>query len=625
MATIAPFGSWESPVSAADTVAGIVRFSEIQYDAGTLYWVEGRPSEGGRNALVRRRPDGVIEDVLPESTNVRTMVHEYGGGSYLVDGGVVHYAEFTDQRLYRHEGDSSLPLTEEPPSPRAVRYADVISGPEGAVICVRETHSEEGEAINELVTISASGTQEVVASGSDFYSSPRLSPDGARLAWIEWNHPNMPWDGTRLVVANAADPTDRSVIAGEEDESIVQPEWTPDGDLVFASDRTGWWNLYRFDGTETTAIHPMKAEFAGPAWLFGFRWYGFLSDGRIAVTFWEDGQHRFGIIDREGRLERIGLDYSGYGYHLVTDGDDLVWFVGYHPQRPSALVEFDTDTGVATIIRANPDTVDTSYMPEPRLISYPTTGGDTAHAVFYPPTNPAYEAPDGERPPLLVQIHGGPTSMVFPAFNLQTAYWTSRGFGVVDVNYRGSTGFGRAYREKLEGEWGVVDVDDAVAAARYLASIGEADGSRLAISGGSAGGYTTLAALAFRDAFSAGASYYGIADIEMLMGDTHKFESRYETRLLGDDPAVWRSRSPIHSVDRIDVPVALFQGLDDKVVPPDQAKIIAEALDRRGVSHIHVEYEGEGHGFRKAENVIDSLERELAFYGGVFGFDPAWK
>jgi dipeptidyl aminopeptidase/acylaminoacyl peptidase len=622
MITTAPFGSWESPIAAADTVAGIVRFSDIQYDDGTLYWLESRPSEGGRSALVRRRHDGTIEDVLAKTVNVRTMVHEYGGGAYLADGAVV-YSEFSDQRLSRLKGDGGIvPLTPDPRRPMALRYADTISGPDGSVICVRETHPEESEAVNELVAIAADGVTSVIASGSDFYSSPRLSPDGTRLAWIEWSHPNMPWDGTRLIVADARNPSGHTVVAGGDAESIVQPEWAPDGALVFASDRSGWWNLYRYDGDSTTPILEMGAEFTGPAWLFGFTWYGFLSGGRIVAAFWEGGEHRIGVIDADGRLDRRRLGYSNYA-SVTTDGEHTVWFVGAHQKRPSALVEYDIDDRAVSIVRANPTILDEDHVSAPRLISFPTTGGEIAHAVHYPPANPRFESPEGERAPLIVKIHGGPTANVYPAFSPQVAYWTTRGIGIVDVNYRGSTGFGREYRTKLEHEWGVVDVDDAVAAAEYLASTGEADGDRLAISGGSAGGYTTLAALAFRDSFSAGASYYGIADIEMLMGDSHKFESRYETRLLGTDPEVWRARSPIHSVDGIDVPVALFQGLEDKVVPPNQAVLIAKALASRGIPHVHVEYEGEGHGFRKSETVIHSLETELAFYGEVFGFTPA--
>ena len=623
MTTTAPFGSWESPIGAADTVAGVVRFSDIQYDDGTLYWLESRPSEGGRTVLVRRLPDGTIDEVLPATANARTMVHEYGGAAYLATDGEIIYSEFTDQRLYGVQGDAVIPITPEPPRPMAVRYGDAIPGADGSLICVRETHPEEGEATNELVAIDLDGTATVIASGSDFYSSPRISMDGTRLAWIEWSHPNMPWDGTRLVIADLEDPADRTVVAGGPEESIAQPEWTWNGELVFVSDRTGWWNLYRFDGESVTSILEMEAEFAGPAWLLGFSWYGLLSGGRIVAAFWESGQHHLGIISADGQLEHLDLDYSSYGYHLATDGDHKVWFVGSHPKRPSALVELDVDSGVETVIRSNPSNVDEAYAPEPRLITFPTTGGDIAHAVYYPPTNPDFDGPAGEFPPLIVDIHGGPTANVYSMFSLQTAYWASRGIGLVDVNYRGSTGFGRTYRERLDNEWGVGDVDDAVAAAEYLASIGEVDIDRLAITGSSAGGYTTLAALAFRDTFSAGASHYGIADIEMLMGDSHKFESRYETRLLGEDPEVWRARSPIHSVDQIDVPVALFQGLDDKVVPPTQAVVVAEALASRGIPHVHVEYEGEGHGFRKAATVIHSLETELVFYGKVFGFTPA--
>jgi len=623
MSIIASFGSWESPVGAADTVAEIVRFSDLQYDNGSLYWLESRPSEGGRAALVRRTARGTIEEVLPDTVNVRTMAHEYGGAAYRVESGDVVYSEFTDQRLYRVTPDgSATPLTSEPSRRQSVRFADAIRLPDGSLIAVRETHPAEGEAINELVSVGSAGDAEVIASGCDFYSTPRLSPDGTRLAWVEWDHPNMPWDGTRLVVAKVANPDNRTVIAGGDDESIVQPEWAPDGTLVFASDRTGWWNLYRYDSAEMAPILQMEAEFAGPAWVFGESWYGFLSDGRIATSFCDNGQNGFGIIDADGVLEQIELGFSDSGYHIITDGDQRVWFVGARPDELSAVVEFNAASGAVSPVQSNPSIVDAGYVTEPRVISFPTTGADVAHAVYYPPANPQFEGPAGELPPLIVHIHGGPTSHVSPVFKPETVFWTSRGFGVVDVNYRGSTGFGRAYREKLEGEWGVVDVDDAVAAAEYLASIGEVDGDRLAISGGSAGGYTTLAALTFRDSFAAGASYFGIADIEMLMGDSHKFESRYETRLIGTDPVVWRERSPIHSVDQISVPVALFQGLEDKVVPPNQAVVIAEALAERGIPYVHIEYEGEGHGFRQAANVIRSLETELAFYGYVFGFTP---
>ncbi|MCJ7779789.1 MAG: S9 family peptidase, partial [Acidimicrobiia bacterium] len=434
MTTIAPFGSWESPIGAADTVAGIVRFSDIQYDDGALYWLESRPSEQGRTVLLRRSSDGTEKEPLSDTANVRTMVHEYGGAAYLAHDGEITYSEFTDQRLYRMSGDTATPLTPEPPRPMSVRFGDAACDNEGSIICVRESHPAEGEATNELVRIDAHGAATVIASGSDFYSSPRISPDGKQLAWIEWSHPNMPWDGTRLVVADAVDPADRTVVAGGLDESIVQPEWTPDGSLLFVSDRTGWWNLYRSEGGTTTPIIEMEAEFAGPAWVFGMSWYGVLSGGRIVAAFWENGEQHLGVVDREGHLDRLDLGYSNYG-GVTTDGDRTVWFVGAHPRRPSALVEFDIDSRTTSIVRANPANVDDAYVPEARPITFPTTGGDAAHAVFYPPTSPVFEAPRDEYPPLLVHIHGGPTSNVYPLFSLQTAYWTSRGFGVVDVNY----------------------------------------------------------------------------------------------------------------------------------------------------------------------------------------------
>jgi len=620
MIITAPFGTWKSPISAADTVAGVVRFSGIQYDDGTLYWLEGRPNEGGRSVLVRRMADGTTDEPLGSNVNVRTMVHEYGGGAYLAHSGGVVYSDFGDQRLHRL--GTEVAVTSEPERERAVRYADATGLDDGSIVCVRETHPASGEAINELVRIDVDGIEVVVASGADFYASPTVSTDGERIAWIEWDHPNMPWDDTRLVVASLGDPSESNVVAGGPGESVVQPTWDKDGSLVFISDRTNWWNLYRLEGDAVTAITHREADFASPAWLFAERSYGLLDSGRIVVTFWEGGRHHLAIVDTGGSLRVIDEAYAQYRY-LATDGEDRVWFVGTQADAPTAIVEYEVGTGQATSVVSNDSVVENTFVTQPELITFPTTMDDSAHAVFYPPQNPLFDGPDRELPPLLVHIHGGPTSHVTPTYDAGILYWTTRGFGVVDVNYRGSTGFGREYRQKLTGEWGVVDVDDAVAGAEYLAQQGGVDGGRLAISGGSAGGYTALAALAFTDAFAAGVSYFGVADIEVLAQDTHKFESRYVTGLVGSDPQVWRARSPLYSADQISVPVALFQGLDDTVVPPNQATMIAEALERNGVPYIHVEYEGEGHGFRRAANIISTLETELAFYGAVFGFEPA--
>lgn len=619
MTTTAPYGTWESPISAVDTVAGAVRFSDIQYDDGALYWLEGRPTEGGRSVLVRRRPDGTADEPLASDVNVRTMVHEYGGGAYRAHAGDVVYSEFDDQRLYRLE--TGLALTAEQPRERSVRYADAAGLADGSIVCVRETHPTSGEAMNELVRIAADGTESVIATGADFYAYPAVSQDGDKMAWVEWDHPNMPWDDTRLVIASLADLSDAVVVAGGPGESVLQPTWKTDGSLVFISDRTGWWNLYRLDG-DVTQITSRAADFASPAWLFGERSYCVLDDGRIVVTFWEGGRHHLGIVDTDGALGVIDDSYASYRY-LATDSVNRVWFVGSRAEQPTAIVEYALASGDVRNIASNASVVAEAFVSVPELITFPTTFGESAHAVFYSPQNPLFTAPGSERPPLLVHIHGGPTSHVTPRYDAGILFWTTRGFGVVDVNYRGSTSFGREYRRKLTGEWGVYDVDDAVAAATFLAERGDVDGERLAISGGSAGGYTALAALAFRDIFAAGVSYFGVADIEVLAQDTHKFESRYVSGLVGDDPELWRSRSPLYSADDISVPVALFQGLDDTVVPPNQATMIAEALGRNHVPHLHIEYEGEGHGFRRSENIINTLETELIFYGAVLGFEPA--
>jgi dipeptidyl aminopeptidase/acylaminoacyl peptidase len=584
--------------------------------------------------LVKREPGRAPTDITPDGFSVRTLVHEYGGGAYCVHEGTVFFSNFEDQRLYRQEaGGEPLAITREV-NERRVRFADGRVTADGALwIGVRERHPASGRAadvVNELVALPTDGSAEptVLASGRDFYASPRISPDGRRLCFLAWDLPWMPWDGCELFVAELApDGTlgDLGHVAGRDgEESIWQPEWSPAGDLVFASDRSGWWNLERLRGGERTVLYEDEAEFGGAAWIFGLATFGFLHDGRIACAFERDGRSRFGLLDPErATLEELDLPYDAFSGFLAVEGSSALAIAG-SAALPACVVLFDA--GELEVLRASSDVpVDPSYFSEPRAIELPTDGGLTAHALFYPPTSPAFDAPEGERPPLIVWSHGGPTDHAQPLFSLRTQFWTSRGFGIVDVNYGGSTGYGRAYRERLNGEWGVVDLHDCVNAARYLVAQGEADGERLLIRGGSAGGYTTICALTFTDEFAAGASYYGIADLEPREGHTHKFELRYEHTLLGPYPEAaetFRARSPINFTDRLSTPMLVLQGTDDEIVPPYQAELIVSALDERRVPHAYLLFEGEGHGFRRAENIVRSLEAELSFYLQVLGLEP---
>lgn len=621
MRTTAPYGTWESPLAAADVIEGLVRYSDLKHDDGHLYWTEMRPAEAGRQVIVRRGPDGKIEDVLMAPWNARTRVHEYGGGSVVAGAGRLAFSEFSDQRLYAVTESAVTPLTPETEQPGALRYADGRFLPDGSIVCVRESHHSDGEPGNEIVRVLPDGEVVVIATGRDFYAAPRPSPDGTRLAWLEWDHPNMPWDGTELTIADLSGDGVASVAGGPE-ESIFQPEWNPEGSLLFASDRRGWWNLYRYRDGSVEPVVEIDADIGDPAWVFGRTSFGFLSEARILIGYWEDGVHRLAVVGPAGDLTPLPDELASHE-GLITDGVSKAWFVGAGGTTPTTIFELDVDSGERLAVRANVSPVPPEYVPEPRVITFPTVGDAVAHGVFYPPTNADFGGPEDELAPLIVQVHGGPTSHVYPRLAPGFLFWTSRGFAVVDVNYRGSTGYGREFRNQLRDNWGICDVEDCAAAARYLASEGLVDGDRLIITGGSAGGYTTLAALAFDDVFAAGASYYGVADIELLNAHTHKFESRYLDGLVGTDPEVIRVRSPLYSCDQISVPVVLFQGLEDKVVPPEQAEVIADALADAGTPHAHITYEGEDHGFRKAETIIHSLETELAFYGKVFGFTPA--
>lgn len=616
-----------------------VRLSAPWMESGVVWWLEGRATEAGRVALVRLDPGGEPQDVVPDGFNVRTAVHEYGGGSYCVHDGVAYVSSFDDQRLYRSDGGSPPVAITPDVSERRHRYADGRITPDGTLwIGVRERHAESDsstDVVNELVAVAADGSSEprVIAGGRDFYSTPRISPDGTRLAFLAWNLPWMPWDGCELHVAALAPDGSLSEVehvAGEDGvESIWQPEWSPQGDLVFATDRSGWWNLERIRGTERTALHPLEAEFGYPAWSFGTRSFAFLDDGRIVCGYDSGGFTHLAVLDPDSKeLRDLGLELDSWGSpYVAAEGSSAVVVAGA-AALPTRVERLDLESGHVETLRVSVESpVDASYYSVPQAIEFPTEGGLTAHAFYYPPTSPDYEAPAGELPPLIVESHGGPTGNATAAFSLATQFWTSRGFAVVAVDYGGSTGYGRAYRARLNGQWGVVDLADCVNAARHIVEQGRADPERLLITGGSAGGYTTICALTFTDEFAAGATYFGIADLEQFGGgETHKFELQYEHTLVGPYPEradLYRERSPIHFTDRITTPMLVLQGTDDRIVPPSQAELIVSALQERGIPHAYLLYEGEGHGFRKAENIVGSLEAELSFYAQVLGFEPA--
>ncbi|MBW7959407.1 MAG: S9 family peptidase [Candidatus Promineofilum sp.] len=630
---VAPYGSWKSPITTDLLLAGgTVNLSQPWIDGDAVYWIEGRPSEGGRNVVVRLA-NGRTEDVTPAGFNARTRVHEYGGGDYTVHDGVVYFSNFADQRLYRQRmGEAPEAITPE----AALRYADaIVDAARRRLICVREDHRlDDREAVNALVAIPLDGgEQTVLAEGYDFFATPRLSPDGRQLAWLTWTHPNMPWDGTTLWLADMAEDgslINQRAVAGGPAESIFQPEWSPSGVLYFVSDRTDWWNLYRLNGGEAEALAPMEAEFGMAQWIFGLGTYTFVSPSDIICSYTQDGRTFMARLDTRAKM-LTSLGVSGtllYPSHSrIVAGNGFVVYGAASPTQPASIVRYDLATGDMDILKRSTDlTIDEGYISIAQPIEFPTENGLTAHGYFYPPRNKDYVAPNGELPPLIVMSHGGPTSATTDDFVLARQYWTSRGFALLDVNYGGSTGYGRAYRQRLNGTWGITDVDDCANGARYLVERGLADGDRLVIRGGSAGGYTTLRAITTRDVFKAAASHFGVSDAEALAKETHKFESRYLDNLIGPYPAsrdIYVERSPIYMADRVRAALILFQGLEDKVVPPNQSEMMYDTVRAQGVPVAYVTFEGEGHGFRQAQNIKRSMEAELYFYGRVFGFEPA--
>jgi dipeptidyl aminopeptidase/acylaminoacyl peptidase len=635
--TVAPYGTWSSPISAHMLATDAVDLSAPSLDDGLAYWLERRPTEDGGTVLVRADPFGAAHDVTGDGFDVRTRAHGYGGGSYTVRRGTVVFSNDADQRLYRL-APSGTPDAITPDVDGRHRFADGRITDDGRWwIGVRERHEGDRnvDVVNELVVVPLDGSGEprIVAGGRDFYAGPRISADGSRIAFLAWDLPSMPWDGCELFVASlAADGSFDDVrhVAGRDlEESIWQPTWGPRGELVFASDRSGWWNLESIRDGERRVLHAAEAEFGYPQWVFGDRSFAFLGDGSIACWYARNGRAHLAIMDPEtGELLDLDVPHDAheFGPGVDADGTTIV-YVGGAATIPNEVVWLDVAARSVDVLRVSADVpVDAGYLSEPQPLTFATAGGADAHALSYRPSNADVEAPPDERPPLIVMSHGGPTSAASPIFSLAIQYWTSRGFAVVDVNYGGSTGYGRAYRERLNGNWGVVDLQDCVAAARALVDRGAADPDRLLIRGGSAGGYTTISALTFTDVFAAGASYYGIADLERFAtGDGHKFESRYEHSLIGPYPEAadrYRERSPIHSVDRLSTPMLVLQGTEDDVVPPSQAEMIVEALREREIPHAYLLFEGEGHGFRRAETLVRAREAELSFYAQVLGFEP---
>ncbi len=624
---IAPFGSWRSPITADRIVSGNVGLGQLALDRGCVYWTESRPTESGRVALVRRDVDGVVQDVVPAPFSVRTRVHEYGGGAFAVVGGTVWFSNDKDQRIYRmDDGGAPVPIT----PAGSCRYADlVVDSHHSRLLAVCEDHAGAGEPSNSIVAIDEDGTVQVLADGSDFYAAPRPSPDGGYLLWLSWDHPNMPWDGcvlTRATCNGTGAVAETEILAGGADEALFQPEWSPDGDVYFVSDRSGWWNLYRWSDGAPRPVSPMQAELGLPQWIFNMRTYGFVDSSRIHAIRTVNGlAELLAISVEEGTADVISTPYVEM-HGLVADAKQVV-LVGSAAQDVPVVAAVDpTDRTIVELQRSAAETPDLAVVSVAQPVTFESGDGRQAHAFYYPPKNDEFASPDKVLPPLIVKSHGGPTGQSGCGFNLKIQYWTSRGFAVLDVNYGGSTGYGRSYRRALDGAWGVVDVEDCVAGARWLVAQGLADPDRLAITGGSAGGYTTLCALTFCDVFKAGASHYGIGDLEALARDTHKFESRYLDRLIGnwpDDRETYEARSPLHHAAGLNCPVIFFQGLEDKVVPPNQAEAMVTVLRDKGIPVAYVAFEGEGHGFRQAENIRRALEGELAFYGRVFGFEPA--
>ena len=621
-----PYGTWESLITSEMLVGGAVRLGEIVTDGDDVWWAESRPDEGGRTVIVRNG-----KDQTDKKTNVRTLVHEYGGSAWWVRNGTLVYSQYFDQRLYRRDksGDS-IPLTPESETQQSYRYADGrITNNEDWYVCVRETHtSSDEEPSNEIVAVPLDGSQQirVLVSGPDFVSSPRVSKEGDQIAWVQWNHPNMPWDDTQLCIASLEEMVlSNQKVTKSKAESFFQPEWDDQGNLHVVSDRNNWWNLFRVDQStneiDLTSMTNIEAEIGLPQWVFGQSRYAFVGD-EIWFVYREAGIDKLATLSSNGQFEQIKIDATEI--ESVTNYQDGI-VATVSSWKAESSVMFINSEEVRPLSKTRDLDIGESWFPVPETFTYQTSDSEKAHALFYSPTNPEYEIHENENPPLIVLAHGGPTGSARRQLQLSIAYWTSRGFGVADVDYRGSTGYGRLYRNSLRNSWGLADVEDCVAVAKHLVAQKKVDKNRLAIKGGSAGGFTVLAALTFHDTFTAGASRYGIADLAILAKDTHKFESRYLDRLVGkwpEDEEIYKQRSPIHHIEQLSTPMVILQGSEDPIVPPNQAHLMAKKLKENDIPHALIEFSDEGHGFRKAPNITKAIESELAFFAQIFNFEP---
>lgn len=626
MGEVRVYGAWASPITAASLADGMIGLADLRVADGRLYWLENRPAEGGRLVLMTQ-DGGQARQLTPEGFNVRTRVHEYGGAAYLVTPAGVWFSHFRDQKLYLQAGDAAP----EPMTPDGYRYADADAAPGGGLIAVREDHTDPASVKNAVVRLSgeAGDAGRVLYGEADFVAYPRVSPDGKRLAWIAWDFPAMPWDATRLLVADlgAEGLANIRTVAGGAGVSVLEPQWADDGALTWISDESGFWNLYDDRGGAPRPLLPRQAEFAGPLWGLGQANYALMGERKIAALARQTGGDALLVIDTaSGEARQVGLPFLDISQVQRLDARRIAALAGSAAEM-GAVAVVDLETGAHEVVRRpSPTRLPAALISHAEPISFPSAHGRVAHALFYAPRNDAFDAPDGERPPLIVQAHGGPTGAASGSLSLSIQYWTSRGFAVVDVDYGGSSGYGRAYRQRLDGQWGIVDVEDVIAAARFLADEGRVDAGRIAIHGGSAGGFTVLAALSQSDVFAAGGDFYGVADLEALARDTHKFESRYLDGLIGPWPeakAIYDARSPINHLDGFTAPLLILQGAEDPIVPPNQAHMIRDALSARGTPVAYIEFAGEGHGFRRAENIVRGKEAELYFYGKVFGFAPA--